>query len=422
MTTQIRPNDPGEPAARTAGSAAEQLRHELVDRLIRNGTARSGRVIAALRGVPRERFLPGVPVQRAYADDAIPTKHDTAGTTISAASQPSIVATMLEQLDLHPGHNVFEAGAGTGYNAALIAAVVGEHGHVTTLDVDMDIVTVARTHLAEAGVSNTDVVLADAALGHTPYAPYDRAVATVGAYEIPDAWLHQLVPGGRLLVPLRLRGTTTRCIAFERGPDGWHAVNSEPAAFMPLRGIGADAYQLVHLTDDHAVQLHVHQDQTVDPAALAGVFDTARHEQWTGVLIQGEVPTAWMDLWLACTLGNALMRMNVARAAAHRGTVTPSFAWGSMATVRGADLAYLTTRPASTAPDGIKLYEVGVISHGPTSDTLADETADQIRHWNTHFRTRTVAFTMPAVLPAADPAAGRFVLPREHNPIVVAWT
>ncbi|MGI5238778.1 methyltransferase, FxLD system [Dactylosporangium sp. CA-139066] len=415
VTTQTHHSSP-------ADQTAEQLRHDLVDRLVRNGTARSEPVVAALRGVPRELFVPDVPVQRAYADDAVYTKNNAAGVAISAASQPTIVATMLEQLDLQPGQRVFEAGAGTGYNAALIGTIVGAQGHVTAVDVDLDIVDGARTHLAAAGISNVEVVLGDGALGHAANAPYDRAIATVGAYQIPDAWLAQLAPGGRLLVPLRLRGTTTRCIAFERDPDGWHAVNSELAVFMPLRGIGDDGYEVVYLTDDHTVQLQVHQDQTVDPAALAGVLDTKRHERWTGVLFPPDVPLAWMDLWLACTLDNALMRMNVQPAAVQGGLVTPSFGWGSMSTVRGTDLAYLTIRPAPPAADGGKLYEVGVTGHGANGDTLADEVADQIRHWDTHYRDKTVTFTMPAVLPEPDPAAGRFVLPRQQNPIVVSWT
>ncbi|MFB9179718.1 methyltransferase, FxLD system [Dactylosporangium sucinum] len=359
---------------------------------------------ADLHGVPRDLF---VPVHSDAADDA---------------DEPDVVAAVLEQLDPGPGHNVFVAGAGTGYNAALIAAVVGEHGHVTTLDGDPDTVDAARAHLAAAGVTNVDVVLADPARGHPADARYDRVIATVGVHDIPTAWLHQLAPGGRLLVPLRLRGATTRRIAFERESDGWHGVNSEPAAVMPGRGIGADGPQRIHLTDDHTIGLQVHRDQTVDAAALTGVFDTGRHERWTGVLFPGEALFAWIDLWLACTLDNALMRMDVALPAAHRGIVAPSFNWGSMATVRGADLAYLTTRPASFAPDGIKLYEAGVVGHGPTGEALADETADQIQHWNTHCRNRTVTFTMPTVLPATDPAAGRFVLPRKHNPVVVTWT
>lgn len=91
-----------------------------------------------MRRTPRHLFLPGVPPQQAYVDESIYTKTDAHGTSISAASQPRIVAMMLEQLDVRPGQRIMEAGAGTGYNAALLAAVVGDSGRAVTIDVDGD--------------------------------------------------------------------------------------------------------------------------------------------------------------------------------------------------------------------------------------------------------------------------------------------
>ncbi|WP_369974880.1 methyltransferase domain-containing protein [Thermobifida halotolerans] len=176
----------------------------MVDRLCADGVVRSAAVEAALRRVPRHLFVPGTSLEEAYADEAVHTKHDPAtGVSVSAASQPRIVAMMLEQLQAAPGMRVLELGAGTGYNAALLAALVGPEGRVTTVDVDDDLVTGARDHLAAAGAPNVEVVLGDGALGHPDSAPYDRIIATVGAYEVPTAWLEQLAPGGRLVVPLR---------------------------------------------------------------------------------------------------------------------------------------------------------------------------------------------------------------------------
>src|SRR5262249_6156837 len=151
-------------------------------------------------------FLPGIPLQEAYADEPVYTKHDTTGARISAASQPKIVAMMLEQLQLKPGHRVLELGAGTGYNAALMATITGQTGHVTTIDVDDDLVENARKHLAATGITNVDVVLADGATGHPEAAPFDRVIATVGAFEVPTAWLNQLATSGRLVAPVRLAG------------------------------------------------------------------------------------------------------------------------------------------------------------------------------------------------------------------------
>lgn len=117
--------------------------------------------------------------------------------------------------------------------------------------------------------------------------------------------------------------------------------------------------------------LQVHKDQAADKRALAGALDAPRGEAWTGVIFAPNVLYEWMDLWLSLRLPNALMRMNVQPPAAARGQVTPMFGWGSMATVEHGDLAYLTIRPAPPGPDGGKLYEVGVVGHGPASKELA---------------------------------------------------
>lgn len=150
--------------------------------------------------MPRHTFVPEVPVDEAYADAPLYTKTDGNGASISAASQPRIVAMMLEQLQPEPGQRVLELGAGTGYNAGLLAHLVGEHGQVTTIDVDDNTVDDARSGLAAAGIDNVRVVLGDGALGHPDGAPYDRIIATVGAWGLPPAWLAQLAPGGRLVV------------------------------------------------------------------------------------------------------------------------------------------------------------------------------------------------------------------------------
>lgn len=143
----------------------------------------------ALRSVERHLFAPGVPVDEAYANDIVVTKRSADDQVLSCLSQPSIVALQLGQLDVQPGHRVLEIGAGSGYNAALLAHLAGPGGHVTAIDVDADIVEEARERLAVAGVTNVDVVLGDGALGHPSVAPYDRIVATVGVYGIPDACL-----------------------------------------------------------------------------------------------------------------------------------------------------------------------------------------------------------------------------------------
>ncbi|MGK4582190.1 methyltransferase, FxLD system [Kitasatospora sp. HPMI-4] len=405
-----------------AASSAGQLRDALTNRLLGQKAIASAAVEHAFRTVAREQFLPGFPLETAYADNPTYTKADGSGTQISAASQPAIVALMLEQLDAQPGERIFEAGAGTGVNAAYMATIVGPGGHVVAVDVDEDLVHGARKHLADAGITNVEAVLGDGALGHLDGAPYDRVIATVSTSEMPTPWLQQVKPTGRIVVPLRLRGAASRTIAFERREDGWVSVDDQLAVFMPLRGSMDDARRTVVLTDKGDVTLQVHKDQheAVDASVLLGVLDRERHEIWTGVTIPAGTTYEYQDLWLALTLPNSLMRMSVTDAARERG-VAPMFGWGAMATVNGDSLAYLTLRPGEPDADGRKTYETGVISHGPDGSALADLVSQEIRTWNSGYRHRTLRLELPDTPAASDPATGRFVLDRRHHPIAVTW-
>ncbi|MEV7964721.1 methyltransferase, FxLD system [Sphaerisporangium sp. NPDC088356] len=406
-----------------SNTTAERLRHALADRLCDQGTVRTERVEAALRAVPRHLFVPAVPLEEAYADDPVYTKADGAGVSISAASQPTIVAMMLEQLQAEPGQRVLEIGAGTGYNAGLLAHMVGKDGQVTTIDVDDDIVDGARSGLAAADCKNVRVILGDGALGYADGAPYDRVIATVGAWDLPPAWLEQLAPDGRLVVPLRLRGSVSRSIVFESETGHWSSRSSQMCTFMPLRGIADDARRTVPLTRDGTVILQVHQEQAVDAAALAGVLGHSRSEAWTGVLFGAAESFEWLDLWLTCTMDNALSRMPVQRSAIDNGLVKPQFGWGAMAVTDKADLAYLTMRPAERAGGTGPLYEVGVIGHGPGSEELAGRVVSEIRTWDRDHRSRTVQFEIQPA-DAGEPIEripSQFAFHTPRNRLLITW-
>src|SRR5215216_5638351 len=119
---------------------SRSYRRALVETLRSEGHLRSARVAAALEAVPREVFVPGLSLDEVYRpSDAIVTKR-LDGVNVSSASAPEVIALMLEQLDAQPGERVLEIGAGTGYNAALLAHLVGESGQVVTVDIDEDLV------------------------------------------------------------------------------------------------------------------------------------------------------------------------------------------------------------------------------------------------------------------------------------------
>ncbi|WP_181767722.1 methyltransferase domain-containing protein [Streptomyces albidus (ex Kaewkla and Franco 2022)] len=178
----------------------------------------------------RRRWLAGV-----YDDVPLATRVRD-GDLVSSSSQPSLMARMLEALCVRDGMSVLEIGAGSGYNAALLAHRLGE-ARVTTVDLDPDITGSAREHLDAAGY-RPRVVTGDGALGAPAYAPYDRIIATCALSSVPLAWLGQCAPGALVLAPIGTGLVTLKVT------DGLHATGrflDTPAFFVPLRGGGASA-------------------------------------------------------------------------------------------------------------------------------------------------------------------------------------
>ena len=215
----------------------EEARAAMVERLRADGVVRTPAVGRALATVPRHDFIEvdGIDVERAYADVAVIVKTDEQGTAVSSASQPTMVATMLELCRLSPGHRVLEIGTGTGYNAALLATIVGADGLVVTVELDADLASTARERLERHGLTRVEVVVGDGAAGHPGPGPYDRIVVTTGAPRIAPAWVDQLRPGGRLVVPVVDRDGMgwVHCLV-ER--DGRLEERTRvPCGFLPMR-------------------------------------------------------------------------------------------------------------------------------------------------------------------------------------------
>ncbi|WP_327315742.1 methyltransferase, FxLD system [Streptomyces sp. NBC_01235] len=407
----------------TPTADAERLRNVLVDQLRADGHARTPAVETALRTVPRHVFVPEASLEDAYANAPVHIKYDTDGTSISCASQPGVVALMLDQLDAQPGERILELGAGTGYNAGLLAHLVGENGHVTTLDVDDDLVEGACTHLAAAGITNVEAVTRDGALGYAEGAPYDRIIATVGAHGVPHAWLQQLAPGGRLLVPQRLKGTVSRSIAYEQRDGRWASLGSEMNTFMPLRrGIADDDRRVIPLSTDSAVRLQAPAGLNIDADALAGVLDQPRTEEWTGMTVRAMESPEWMELFVTCSLPSGLIRMLFPQSA--KGTLLTEDPYpSSTAVVDKGAVTYLARRLSKKkTPEGGKLWEFGVIGHGPGGDELAAKVADTIRTWDREYRDREATFEIqPLDAPQIERRPGLFALDTPLNRILVDW-
>ncbi|MFE3328478.1 methyltransferase domain-containing protein [Streptomyces sp. NPDC059176] len=173
----------------------------------------------------RERWLRG-----AYADGPLATRVRD-GELLSSSSQPSLMARMLDALEVRDGHRVLEIGAGTGYNAALLCHRLGD-ANVTTVDLEPEITESARSHLAAAGYRPA-VITADGARGCPRRAPYDRIIATCTLASVPVAWLAQCRPGGLVLAPLATGMILLR--VYDAGRAEGRFLHSS-AYFVPLRG------------------------------------------------------------------------------------------------------------------------------------------------------------------------------------------
>jgi protein-L-isoaspartate(D-aspartate) O-methyltransferase len=150
---------------------------------------------AAMRAVPRHRFVPESRREMAYDDRPLPIGKDQ---TISA---PHMVAIMTDLLDLSPGDAVLEIGTGCGYHAAVTAEVVGAE-NVYTVEYHERLAARARQRLAETGYGGVSVRAGDGREGWPEHAPYDRAYLTCAASSFPSAVADQVRPGGWLLAPL----------------------------------------------------------------------------------------------------------------------------------------------------------------------------------------------------------------------------
>jgi len=200
---------------------------ELVNYLVESGWIRSERVKRAFLVVDRIFFVPEDARGYAYEDHPIPIGY---GQTISA---PSVVAFMLEELDVKEGGKVLEVGAGSGYNAALLSYLVGPKGRVISIDIVPELVQFAKKNLAKYGrAENVSLLFGDGSCGYEEEAPYDRIIVTAGMPYIENhPLLKQLKPNGRAIAPVGGRFWQD-LVLYSRG----EYKKVLPVMFVPLIG------------------------------------------------------------------------------------------------------------------------------------------------------------------------------------------
>jgi protein-L-isoaspartate(D-aspartate) O-methyltransferase len=243
----------------------------------------------------RERWVRG-----AYADTPLATRLRD-GELLSSSSQPSLMAMMLVALEVADGSRVLEIGAGTGYNAALLAHRLGDDDLVTTVDLEPEITESARQHLAAAGYHPV-VVTGDGARGVPERAPFDRVIATCALPSIPRAWLAQCRPGARILTPL---ATGLVALAVR---DAGHAEGRflhTPAYFVPLRGGRRSEPEPVRVgglprraREDELFRFLLALTRgSLDPQEAYALWEREGQPQREryGITVRGEHEWAWLD-------------------------------------------------------------------------------------------------------------------------------
>jgi protein-L-isoaspartate(D-aspartate) O-methyltransferase len=207
-------------------SAFTRERRRMVRRDLADRGITDRRVLATMASIPREHFVPAERVGDAYADHPLLIGF---GQTIS---QPYIVALMTQAARLTRRSKVLEVGTGSGYHAAILARLAREVWSLERLE---ELACAARDRLAALGIRNVHVLAGDGTWGYPPAAPFDAIVVAAAAARPPAPLLHQLTPGGRLVIPIGPPDVQD-LVVYERRPDGVVPHTLCACCFVPLLG------------------------------------------------------------------------------------------------------------------------------------------------------------------------------------------
>jgi protein-L-isoaspartate(D-aspartate) O-methyltransferase len=207
----------------------EQEREQMVSMQIESRGVLDARVLAAMRAVPRHRFVPRTYSRSAYDDRPLPIGHD------QTISQPYIVAFMSEVLELEPGDRVLDIGTGSGYQAAVFSMIVRE---VYSIEIVDSLCRSAAKRLAALGFDNVEVRCGDGYRGWPEKAPFDAILVAAAPDHIPQPLLDQLAVGGRLVLPVG--DWDQELILVRRTAQGFEQASILPVRFVPMTGEAED--------------------------------------------------------------------------------------------------------------------------------------------------------------------------------------
>ena len=210
----------------------QAARQAMIDRQLRRRGISDQAILDAFASVPREEFVGGHNARLAYDDRALPIE---SGQTIS---QPYIVALMIEAAAIRSGDKVLEVGAGSGYAAAVISRIATR---LIGIERNHELVEIARHRLVSIGADNVEIVEGDGTKGWPAEAPYDAILGSASGPHVPVSLIAQLVPGGRLVMPVGKSGLAQKLVKVTKGDDGSIQQSDLGAVvFVPL--IGAEGW------------------------------------------------------------------------------------------------------------------------------------------------------------------------------------
>lgn len=171
-----------------------------------------------------------------YQDRALILFGDDPPNAQSTISQPSFILRILDMLQLKPGQKVFELGAGSGWNAALIGHLVGPEGHVYSLEIIPEVARTAQATIEQLDIKNVSIIDADGGEGYVQEAPYDRAIFTAGTYDMPHHFFEQIKDGGLLVLIIKNEGGGDNLFLLRKNADHFESVESMTCGFVQMMG------------------------------------------------------------------------------------------------------------------------------------------------------------------------------------------
>jgi len=202
---------------------------ELIKHWISSGIITDKNVVGAFKNVPREIFINENNIHEAYGDYPLAIGM---GQTIS---QPTTVMMMTEALELNKGDKVLEIGTGSGYQAAIIANIVGKKGKVISTEIIADLCSLAQKNILKLKLKNIKIVHCDGSKGYKNEAPYDRIIVTAACPKIPEPLVGELKENGIIVAPV---GNMNEQIMIKAKKNKGKLIEEKLGHFMfvPLRG------------------------------------------------------------------------------------------------------------------------------------------------------------------------------------------